>query len=76
MAVNQWFGPDTGRPVTRILERVETPVGKHCILCPRLIKADDEGLIVDYGGPSGTFSRRPVHIACLMENVGIRVGDV
>lgn len=70
--VNQWFGPQTNAPISKILAQVPVPVGQLCLFCDKAIKADDIGLMLGYYGAPGEEGRlRPAHHKCLLKNLGI-----
>jgi len=68
----RWFGPDWGAPVCRSTPQVLTPEGA-CGFCEEPITQGSRGFLMPHvdGSPDNPHvEEKPVHLECLLLNVG------
>jgi hypothetical protein len=69
-----WFGPESwGAWICIHGKRVDVPVGARCNLTGQIIAATDRGFVTLHHGEHST-SRRPILLAAMMSNIGIKEG--
>lgn len=60
-----FFGPRWDAPMLDQASAVETPVGKPCLTCRRLIEPGDQGVVLPVGGLNSVVFA-PIHRGCEM----------